>query len=219
MNQRGYLLVFEGSDGSGKATQSRLLAEYCERHRIPYEYVDFPNYEDFFGSMCKQMLYGAYGDVSTISPYLASLPYALDRWKAKERIQNALFKKKIVIANRYVPSNAVYQSVKIPEREREVFLDWVMRLEYEEFGIPREDLVLYLHVPVAVSQQLMQGKEKDEHEKNIALLEATEEMYKILYNRYQHWIYLECVADHDILRKDDIHARVLSALRVKGILS
>ncbi|MCX8008662.1 MAG: dTMP kinase [Patescibacteria group bacterium] len=215
----GKLVVIEGSDGSGKATQAQLLYDYCNQKGIPSELFDFPQYEDFFGAMCKEFLRGSYGDTQTLSPYLSSLPYALDRWKAKQRIQDALAQKKIVIANRYVPSNAVYQGVKLPYAQRQAFIDWIIQLEYQEFGLPREDIVFYLHVPTLISQSLMANKQKDEHEKNREFLEKTEEMYKMFCDEYPHWVFIECSVSHQMLSKQQVHEKILSVLRKRGVLS
>jgi dTMP kinase len=216
----GQLIVIEGSDGSGKQTQWELLKTYCQKNNIPHEFFDFPQYEKtFFGAMCREFLRGEHGDPANISPYFIALPYALDRWKVSDQIQHALSQQKLVFTNRYVPSNAVYQGAKLPEEKRDACIDWIFQLEYEEFGIPREDLVIYLHVPVEVSQILMKGKKKDKHEENIALLRKTEELYGMLCKRQAHWVCIECADAAGILPKEEIHEKIIATLRDRGVFS
>ncbi len=225
---KGKLIVIEGSDGAGKGTQLELLVEYCQNHSLPYAVFDFPQYEKtFFGSMCGKFLSGEYGSADQISSYLISLPYAADRWKAKPAIEAALSEGKLVFINRYAPSNAVYQASKLPPEKREEFIRWEFELEYQEFAIPKEDMVVYLHVPVEISQQLidqkekrsyLNGKKKDQYEENIALLRTTEELYDSFCKKYDHWFCIECVEKESILSKDQINAQIINELKKRGVM-
>jgi len=225
----GKLIVIEGTDGAGKGTQLQLLKEYCDSHHVSSISFDFPQYDKtFFGNMCGEFLRGEFGNVENTSPYLVSLPYAADRWKAKDAIVTALNEGKLVLVNRYATSNAAYQAAKLPEAQRRAFIDWEFTLEYKEFGIPKEDSVIYLHVPVTVSQKLIEqkenrsylnGKKKDIHEENIELQKTTEEVYTTFCNTYPHWICIECAQDDTILTKEIIHKKIVGELQKKGILS
>lgn len=215
---KGKLIVIEGSDGSGKSTQLEQLANYCQTHNIACAVFDFPQYDKtFFGKMCKDFLFGKYGD--NISPYLISLPYAADRWKAKGEIEKALSEGKLVFLNRYAPSNAVYQGARLPEDQRDAFIEWEFQLEYREFGIPKEDVVVYLHVPVEISQKLIADKQKDYNEKDLVLLKTTEALYQRFCNTYDNWFCIECAPKKQILSKEEIHMQIVAELQKKGILS
>lgn len=225
----GQLIVIEGSDGAGKGTQLDLLVEYCNTHAIQHVTFDFPQYyKTFFGEFAGRFLKGEFGDIKDVPPYVISIPYAADRWQAKEAMNQALSEGKLVIVNRYATSNAAYQAAKLPPSERQAFIDWSFEMEYNQFGIPKEDIVLYLHVPASVSQQLiekkakrayLQGKQKDIHEANRSFLEDVERIYLQLASTQPHWITIEC-CQHDVIQsKEDIHTNIIGVLQRKKILT
>src|SRR3989344_2308491 len=113
--KKGKIIVIEGGDGSGKATQSKLLIEYLEKNSIPHAYLDFPNYSSFYGKLVGKFLRGEFGDLDSVSPYLASLTFALDRLSSKDTIENHLKAGKIVVMNRYATSNMAHQGSKIAD--------------------------------------------------------------------------------------------------------
>jgi dTMP kinase len=228
-NKRGSLIVIEGTDGAGKGTQLSLLETYCQNNALSYHTFDFPRYYDsFFGKVAGRFLKGDFGTISEVSPYLASMPYAADRWQAKQQIEQALSEGNIVFINRYVMSNAAYHAAKLPETEREAFITWNIQMEYTEFGVPKEDCVLFLHVPTHISQQLIAQKskreylgedQKDIHESNGDFLQKVEKMYLQFANTYSHWKTISCVEEDHILSKETIHSQILDALTKEGILS
>lgn len=228
MDKRGSLIVIEGTDGAGKGTQLSLLETYCQHNALSYQTFDFPRYYDsFFGKVAGRFLKGDFGTISEVSPYLASMPYAADRWQAKQQIEQALSEGKMVFINRYVMSNAAYHAAKLPETEREAFVSWNMQMEYTEFGIPKESYVLFLHVPTDVSQQLIAQKSKREylgdntkdiHESNGVFLKEVEKMYLQFANTYSHWKTISCVEDNQILPKETIHSQILDVLTKEGML-
>lgn len=225
--QKGKLIVIEGSDGAGKGTQLSLLIEHCKQNNIPHQSFDFPQYyKTFFGAFAGRFLKGEFGNINDIPPYVISIPYAADRWQAKEEINQALSEGKLVIVNRYATSNAAYQGAKLPESERQKFIDWSFDMEYNQFAIPKEDLVLYLHVPFSVSQTLIEQKaqreylgtdKKDIHEANVEFLKEVEKVYRELA-KTSHWVTIECCKDNDIFPKDVIHKQIISALTNHQIL-
>ncbi|MEK7096797.1 MAG: thymidylate kinase, partial [Patescibacteria group bacterium] len=162
----GKLIVIEGIDGSGKLTQLKLLLNYLKEKQISHVSFDFPQYgKTFFGDFAGRFLNGEFGHFSRINPYLASFPYAADRWQVKDKLWQAINDNKLVICNRYTPSS-IYQAVKVKPSQRKKFLDWIETLEYEVFGIPRPSLVIFLYVPLAFAQTLIAKKTKDQYEKN-----------------------------------------------------
>lgn len=225
--QKGKLVVIEGTDGSGKGTQLELLINYFKAQHIRYSTLDFPQYhKTIFGKWIGQFLRGDYGTVEEITPYLVMFPYAADRWTAKKGVVDALEDGKIVVSNRYAPSNA-YQSAKLPEAKRKDFYTWCEQMEYEGFGIPREDLVIFLYVPYDVSQKLIALKKdrkylgkgkKDIHESNEKLMRTVEKEYLMLAKTKKHWVKIDCSKNGQILSKDEIHQKVIETLKKKKIV-
>lgn len=225
---KGKLIVIEGTDGSGKGTQLQLLVDHFKTRKIKYETLDFPQYyKTFFGKWIGRFLKGEFGGVEDLPPYLLMFPYAADRWQAKEAMNEWLADGKIVVSNRYTGSNA-YQAAKLPKKERSRFVDWSFEMEYKAFGIPKEDLVIFLYVPFAVSQQLLELKaarkymgnqqKKDIHEANAALMQEVEKVYLAFCKRFPHWIKIDCTRNGTILSKEEIHQKILGVLRKKRII-
>jgi len=226
--KKGKLIVIEGSDGSGKSTQLKLLVEYLSSHKIPHETLDFPQYyKTIFGRWIGRFLKGDFGKVEDINPYLLMFPYAADRWQAREDMDRWLSEGKLVVSNRYTGSNA-YQAAKLPKVEQNRFTDWSFEMEYEGFGIPKEDLVLFLYVPFAVSQKLISkkdnrkymgnNKKKDIHESNKTLMQNVEKVYLMYCKRFPHWVKIDCTKNGKILSREEIQEKVLNVLRKKKII-
>lgn len=225
----GRLIVIEGGDGSGKGTQSTLLCTYLKSESIPYEYIDFPDYDSFYGHMIGQFLRGEFGALNVVSPYLAALLFALDRKEKATQIADWLKEGKIVVANRYVTSNIAHQASKYTsEEERNTFIQWVESLEYTQNGMPREHIVLYLAVSSGISHALTQskslrpylkGQKIDIQESDIEYRMRTEELYEYLAKQKKHWVKINCIQNGTILPKEDIHIHVVECLKNAQILS
>ncbi len=182
------IFVIEGGDGSGKGTQLKLLSDVLKNKGHVIAEYDFPQYEgSTFGKLCGEALKGAHGDFRNMSPYLASLPYTLDRLSAREKMVNDL-KRGIVLCNRYTPSNVAYQSSKLKGVKKEEFITFLERAEYEEFGLPKPTKVIYLYVPPKNSHALVAKKEartylgnkknaRDQHEKDLSFQRAVSKTY------------------------------------------
>lgn len=225
----GTLIVIEGTDGAGKGTQLSLLLSYFQTHHIPHASADFPQYgKTFFGDVAGKALAGDFGSLATVSPYLMSIPYAADRWQAKPELDRYLEEGKIVLVNRYATSNAIYQAAKVPEDKRAGFMQWNFDMEYSVFGIPKEDLVIYLHVPADVAQTLVEkkgdrvylaeGQTKDIHEADILFLKEVERLYLSSCETQPHWIKIDCTADGQLLSKEAIHEKIIAVLKDKRII-
>lgn len=223
-NKKGKLIVIDGADGSGKATQAELLVSYLKSKKTPVKYLDFPRYySSFHGKTVARFLRGEFGDLDQISPYLISLAYALDRVSVKEEMDEFLSNGGIVVANRYASSNMAHQTARLHSASaQQAFLKWVTELEYKIHKIPREDLVLYLYVPWKKSIELTQkknardylkGAKTDIAEKNYPHRMAAEKMYFALSQKHNHWVRINCWEKNRLLSRQQIHLKIIHAAR------
>lgn len=222
MFKKGKLIVIEGTDGSGKATQLGLLRDYLQKEKYSVETVDFPRYrESFHGRTIRRYLDGEFGEIDKANPYLVSLAYALDRATAKTEMRRFLREGYIVLANRYAPSNMAHQAAKLAEKDREKFIDWDWELEYKVNRIPKEDLVIFLYVPTRVTQELMKarGGKLDIHERNLDFLTESEKMYLRLAKRFRNWVVVDCLDRNGLLRsREEIHQEVVNVLKKRKLI-
>lgn len=175
----GKLIVIEGLDGSGKATQTELLRKNLLKKGHDIVKITFPDYESASSSLVKMYLNGELGSSpDDVNAYAAASFYAVDRYASYKTSWGKDYEQgKIILADRYATSNAIYQLAKIKESERHDFLKWIEEYEYNKLLIPKPDVVIYLDMPLAVSQRLMtkryEGDEskKDLHERNVSFLE------------------------------------------------
>lgn len=226
-SRRGKLIVIDGGDGSGKTTQSEMLSKYLKKNGIKVKTFDFPRYySSFHGKVVGRFLAGEFGGVNEVSPYLASLAYALDRAAAKSEMDEWLRHGGTIVSNRYATSNMAHQGARLPQDKRKEFLDWIDELEYKVHKIPREDIVIYLHVPWKVGMELTQkkglraylGGKKDILETDENHRSESEAMYLSLSKKRKNWVVIECVIDGVILTKEMIHEKVLEVLRNKRLI-
>jgi dTMP kinase len=211
----GKLIVIDGTDGSGKQTQTELLRAHFLRAGQRVHLVSFPRYtESFFGRLTRQAIDGKLGDFATLDPHLASLSYAADRWQASHEIKVMLSTGHHVICDRYVSANQIHQGGKFEEEsERVEFLLWLEQLEYEEYQIPRPDISIYLDVPPEVSLRLMEGRVKDQVESNTKYREDSYKCAQWLIERFpERWARVLCVRDDKIISREEIHAKVVEVL-------
>ena len=185
MTKRGKLIVIDGTDGSGKATQTGLLIRRLRKDGYPVKVVDFPDYRsNFFGKFIGHCLSEQYYNFVRVHPKIASVLYAADRFESRNKIERWLGAGNIVIANRYASANQIHQGGKITNtKKRENFLKWLAEMEYKVFQIPRPDTIFYLSVPIPMVLRLIKardgngkkrrylGKKKDVHEKDVRFLE------------------------------------------------
>ncbi|OGD83371.1 hypothetical protein A2165_01405 [Candidatus Curtissbacteria bacterium RBG_13_40_7] len=214
----GKLIVFEGSDGTGKTTQAKLLLGYLKKKNIPCVYISFPRYdESLWGQMVKRYLSGGFGKIDEVGPYLASVLYAGDRFSASDQIRKWLELGKLVICNRYVGSNLAHQLAKmVSQSDKSKFIKWLEKLEYEENKIPKEDLVILLHVPATISRKLMSQRKLDIHERDFGYLKRVVEAYEGLAKERKNWVKVDCVKNGKILKPEEIHKKVLEILEFNG---
>ncbi len=214
----GLFITIEGTDGSGKGTQTQLLVERLKREHYPMEVISFPRYGERSAVMVEDYLNGKYGTATEVGPYRASIFYATDRYAASSEIRDWLNQGKIVIANRYVGSNMAHQGGKIIDPvKRTKFFAWIHELEYTIFAIPKPDINIILHVNAEIAQQLvdkketrdyLHGKKRDIHEDDLNHLRAAEASYLTMAQHFSDYSIIECVENNTILDIDTIHKKI-----------
>ncbi len=159
----GKLIAIEGIDGSGKRTQVELLASALRQRGYSVHQTGFPKYESTFGKLIGQFLDGQLGALETVDPRFTALLYAGDRLEAKPELDAALGKGQIVLADRYIGSNLAHQGARTAPESRAQFIDWIRHVEYSIYGLPREQLVLYLRVTPEQAQKMVLQKNAREY--------------------------------------------------------
>jgi len=231
MNSRGKLIAIEGIDGSGKATQTQLLAKALEDRGLTCTRFSFPRYGSFFGRLIGQFLNGEFGALDTVDAHLSAVLYAGDRLEAKAQIEAALAAGHTVLADRYTASNLAHQTARVAEEKRAEFIDWLRQLEYGIYGLPAEDLVIYLHLSTAEAQRLIGSKsarsyttlDRDLQERDSSHLEQAARVYEILAGA-PNWVTVECMDPRTTSPKtpEEIHRLALEAVESRifpGLLS
>lgn len=218
----GKLIVIDGTDGSGKATQLGLLKLRLEKDGYEVMVADFPQYNQKSAGLVEEYLSGKYGQADDVTPYQASIFYAVDRFDASAKIRTWLKNGKIVLANRYTSANMGHQGGKIANPlERKAFFNWLYELEYKIFNIPKPDLSIILHVEAAVSQKLAQERartdwsdaSKDIHENNLAHLQNAEKVYLEIASSYPEFELIRCTKNGAIMTREEISLLVWLAAK------
>ena len=183
-------IVLEGLDGAGKSTQIKMLTEWLEGEGRKVKYLHFPRFDaPVYGDMIARFLRGEFGGVDEVNPYLVALLYAGDRADAAALINGWMAEGKCVICDRYVYSNIGYQCAKVEsDEERKQLKEWILRTEYEEFGIPRPTVSLFLAVPFGFTEAKLTAQREcddrnylaggvDIHEKSLDLQRRVRQVY------------------------------------------
>ena len=216
----GKIITIVGGDRSGKQTQATLLYERLKREGYDSCLLDFPQYHTLSGEMVKEYLAGAYGSKEQLGARLPSLLYAVNRFQEKEKLFGWLRQGSIVVLDRYIESNMVYQSAKLPVDERRLFLEWLEKLEHDIFGLPKSDIVVYLHVPSHIAEQLAQkeenetGKKKDIHEQD-QLFQKKVVMTYLSLAQDKQWEVIECIDGQAILPREKIAEMIWSKVQAR----
>ena len=216
----GKLIVFEGTDGSGKSTQFELLAKRLEAEQIGFQRLRFPQYEEPSSALIRMYLGGAFGDdPEAVNAYAASTFYAVDRYASYQRVWKDYYQGGgLVVSDRYTTSNAVHQGSKVPEGERAEFFRWLYDLEYDRMGLPRPDLVVLLDMPVELSEQLMRKREQstgthaDIHERDEDYLKKCRDV-ALHAAAYYGWRTVSCAKNGAIRGVEDIHEEVYAIVK------
>ena len=226
---KGIFVVIDGADGSGKATQTKLLAQRLKKEKKNVLLIDFPGYyRNLFGKLIGECLAGEHGDFVHSDPYVTSTLYAADRFESAETIRKHLAQGGIVIADRYASSNQMHQGSKIKDaKERKKFLLWLDRMEYGVFKIPRPNLVLYLDVPVDVSRRLLQengtkmAKDKKRYLKGRKDVVETDDEYMSksiktasdIVRKKNNWKRVLCVKGDRLCSREEIHGLIYDVVK------
>lgn len=212
----GKLIVVEGLDGSGKATQSHTLYETLKQAAQPVRQVSFPDYQSDSSALVKMYLNGAFGsDPNAVNPYAASSFYAVDRYASYMKDWKSFYADGgIIIADRYTTSNAIHQCAKLPEAEWADFIKWLFHYEYELLGIPAPDQTIYLRVDTAVSRKLLAKRydgdaaKMDIHEANAEYLNRARQAADYCA-QHLSWHIVECVQQDQMRPAADIAREIL----------
>ncbi len=184
------LIVVEGLDGAGKSTQINLLNNYLTAQGIPTHFMHFPRVESpFFGELIARFLRGDLGDINQVDPYVVALLYATDRMDAAPILKGWLAQGHAVLLDRYVYSNIAFQCAKLKAIDgRGALRDWIFKLEFDHFMIPKPDLNIFLDVPFEFTRtrlteqrqgsdrHYLQGKD-DIHEKDLDFQQRVRAVY------------------------------------------
>ncbi len=223
-------IVIEGTDGSGKATQARMLKERFEKEGRKAELLDFPRYGTPSCYFVEKYLHGGFGTAEEVGPYAGSLFYALDRYDFAPHIRKLLNDGYTVVCDRYTSANMGHQTGKIPANQktatgqsaRDVYLDWLHYTEFELLKIPRPDKTIILYVDPVINQRLMaqradkeylKGKKQDIHEADIEHLKSASEAFLYVAKKY-NWTVIDCAPktplnpEGELLSREEIHQKV-----------
>ncbi len=224
---KGKLIVIDGTDGSGKATQVEYLIKHLKKDGYKVKTVDFPEYyKNFFGEFVGHCLSEQYYNFLYVHPKIASVLYAADRWESGDEMRKWLKAGYIVIANRYVSANQIHQGGKITSaKKRNDFIKWLDKMEYEVFDIPRPDITLYLSLPIKIVLELLENrnsskmkreylkKNKDVHESDTNHLINSRKSALKLVKEVPNFIKIECSEKGKILSREEVHELVYKEVK------
>lgn len=217
---REKLIVIEGLDGSGKSTQVNLLIGRLTNENIPHKKIKLPNYDDPACELVKEYLAGRFGsEPADVNAFAASTFYAVDRYVSF----NCIWKQdylagKLIIADRYTTSNAYHQITKLKREEWNDYLEWLEDFEYKKLAIPKPSEVIYLDVPVELSQSLLSDRysgndnKKDIHEKNIEYLKKCREAALYVAEKL-NWHVVNCVENNKMTAAEKINDKIYDFIK------
>lgn len=213
----GKLIVFEGTDGSGKSTQFSLLTERLRSMGKEFRTMVFPQYSEPSSSLIRMYLGGEFGtQPSDVNAYAASTFYAVDRFASYRKVWKGYYEEGgIMLSDRYTTSNAVHQASKVSETERADFFRWLYDFEYQKMELPRPDLVIYLDVPTELTGQLMRKREEqtntgaDIHEQHLDYLRLCRQTGLEAAEHYG-WTIVHCAEEGKMRSIEDIHKEIFA---------
>ncbi len=216
---KGKIIVLEGLDGCGKSTQLQLLADWLVDSDVNSRLISFPNYNSDSGRIVSGYLSGEIPCDGEIGAYAASSFYAVDRYISYSTDWSGDYLGgSVIVSGRYTTSNAIYQMTKLAEDKRDEYLTWLWDYEYGKLGLPKPDMVLFLDMPIEVSQKLLTARyngdesRKDIHESNLAFMRQCRE--SALYTAERSgWSMIECSDGSAPLSIEEIHEKIKAKVR------
>ena len=211
----GKLIVLEGTDGSGKSTQFRLMAQRLTDEKVEFRRLVFPRYENESSALIRMYLGGQFGTKpSDVNAYAASAFYAVDRYASYKQDWGKWYEDGgLILSDRYTTSNAVHQASKETGENQDAFLKWLYEFEYDKLGLPRPDLTIYLDVPTDFTEKLMRSREQntgtkaDIHEQDTEYLATCRRTGRAAAEFYG-WTVIDCVKDGQMRSIEDIHEEI-----------
>ena len=211
----GKLIVIEGTDGSGKSTQFKLLTEFLENKGLEFKKLVFPQYAEPSSALIRMYLGGEFGtSPSDVNAYAATAFFAVDRYASYKKVWGQWYENGgLIVSDRYTTSNAVHQTSKEPPEKQGEFLKWLYEFEYDRLGLPRPDLTIYLDVPTDFTEKMMRKREADTntsadiHEQDLSYLATCRRIGKTAA-QYYGWTVIDCVRDGAMRTIEDIHQEI-----------
>lgn len=216
------IIEIEGTDGSGKQTQSKKLFDRLTSLGYDVKLVSFPNYESEGCGAVKMYLRGEFGDdANLIDAYQSSSFFMVDRLTTMLKLQKELTSNSILICDRYVESNLIHQASKLDAEEQNKFATWLTATEYGVLKLPKPDVIIFLNMPPEASVRLANnratlktGDSKDIHENNASYLKKCYET-GIKFAKELQWSIIDCCTKGNIKSADEIHDNVFEIVRNK----
>lgn len=213
---KGKLIVVEGLDGSGKATQAELISAELQKKGRSSKKITFPDYDQPSSSLVKMYLNSEFGkDPSDVNAYAASSFFAVDRYASYKKFwQKDYNNGMIIISDRYVTSNLLYQLPKVKKQDWDKFIEWSCDYEYNKLELPKPDMVIYLDIPIDISQRLMSKRydgheeKKDLHESNMKYLKLCEDAANYIAKKFKFNI-INCCFNDEIKSVLEIHNTIM----------
>jgi dTMP kinase len=226
------LFVIEGVDGSGKSTQLNLLKDHLTGDGFKIEFLHFPRTESpWFGELIARFLRGEFGSLNDVDPYLVAMLYAGDRKDAAETISDWLNDNKIVLLDRYTYSNIAYQCAKLKNREeQDKLMNWILKLEFEHFGIPKPDLNIFLDVPFSFTEKkLSTGREgndrnylkgsKDIHEESLLFQKRVRDIYLRVASSDDRLTVVNCCRNDGTMKSPvEISSGIINIIKARKLI-
>ena len=211
----GKLIVIEGTDGSGKSTQFKLLTQRLEAENYKFQKLVFPQYSEPSSALIRMYLGGEFGlNPADVNAYAASSFYAVDRYASYKKGWGKWYEEGgLVVSDRYTTSNAVHQASKETGEKQKEFLQWLYDYEYRQLGLPAPDLIIYLDVPTDFTETMMRRREADTnthadiHEQDMQYLATCRRTGKAAAE-YYGWTVIQCVQDGAMRSIEDIHEEI-----------
>lgn len=216
----GKMIVFEGTDGSGKTTQFTLLSRRLQAMGIDFKKMDFPQYSEPSSALIRMYLGGEFGTrPADVNAYAASTFYAVDRYASYRKVWGEYYKNGgLMLSNRYTTSNAVHQASKVPLERREEFFRWLYDFEYKHLELPEPDIVIYLDVPTELTGEMLRTREEktqthaDIHEQNMDYLRICRET-GLQAAHFYGWTIIDCARDGKMRSIEDIHNEIFALVQ------